>query len=74
MKSGETTASDNSTCHAHFERIDRHILPFGFSAGESTGRSMFLHVDHHYRGTRCPEPRVSHPFDSINALDEGRFE
>ncbi len=45
MKSSETTASSNSTPHAHFERTDRHILPFVHSTLESSGRTAILRVD-----------------------------
>lgn len=46
MKSLETTASVNSTPDAHFERTDRHILPFILSVPETSGRAAILRVDH----------------------------
>ena len=70
MKSGETTASFNSAPHAHFERTDRHILPFTQSGDESSGRRLFWRVHQSNRGPRCHVPRVIEPGDSIDSLDE----
>ena len=46
MKSSETTGSANSTPYAHFERTDRHILPFVCAIPDSSGRNAILRVDH----------------------------